>query len=266
MERPLDPDRSMWDWLLTDLLRYIKKADMSYAELARILNRDRSSVSNIAHGRRKLNDKDAKIIDELWDTGGHFARMLRWARIFTSDGWFGVFVTQEEDARVIKSYESLVIPGLLQLPEYAEALFTGDGARDVPDLLEERLSRQGIFERDRPPNLWAILSQNVIEWPVGGPDVLKRQLTHLLEVSGRTNVGIRVVPRSAGSFGGLDGSFAILSGESGEVAYTESPGGGRLVLSTAEVLEYNIRYDRIGLSALPEKDSLSLIRETMEAL
>src|SRR5689334_206396 len=71
-------------------------------------------------------------------------------------------------------------------------------------------------------------------WPVADADVMRRQLAFLLEMSERPNIGIRVVPRSARAHFGLDGSFKIMTTPSGDVAYTESPGGGRLVSSTLE--------------------------------
>ena len=92
------------------------------------------------------------------------------------------------------------------------------------------------------------------------------QLAYLLEVSERPNVGIRVIPRSAGTHFGLDGSFKIMSGAFGDVAYTESPGGGRLVPSAMEVRSYVLRYDRIGQKALSDDQSRDLIRNIMEAM
>jgi hypothetical protein len=85
-------------------------------------------------------------------------------------------------------------------------------------------------------------------------------------MSERPNVGIRVIPKVTGEHAGLDGSFSIISGEIGAVAYADSPGGGRLVPSTAEVDLYTVRYDRIGQVALPAEPSRVLIRKAMEAL
>lgn len=104
------------------------------------------------------------------------------------------------------------------------------------------------------------------EWPVGGREVMRKQLNHLLEMSERDNINVRVVPKSTGAYPGLGGSFSVIASDLGDIAYTESPGGGRLVPSTPEVESYANRYDRIGQVALPTGLSRQMIRDAMEAL
>lgn len=103
-----------------------------------------------------------------------------------------------------------------------------------------------------------------LDCPVGGPDVMRAQLAHLLDLSNQPNVSVRVVPRSAGAHVGLDGAFKVMTVDEGDVAYTEAHGGGRLVLSAQEVRSFSVRYDRVGVKALPEEASRNLIREIME--
>lgn len=265
-ESSLNPDTSMWDWITDDLRHHVKKSGLSGAELARILNRDPSSVYNILSGRRRIQDKDAKILDKKWDLNGHFGRLLRYAKLRSNSDWFGQYLEYEATAKVIKSYEALAIPGLLQLPEYAAELFAAAGATDVDGLVKERMRRQEIFRRIQPATLWILLTENVIDWPVGGADLMRKQLARLLEETAKPNVGLRIVPRTAGAHGGFDGSFLIISGESADIAYTESPGGGRLVPSAPEVREFGIRFDRIGQLALPEPTSREMVQQALEAL
>jgi hypothetical protein len=265
-ESRLSPDTSMWDWITDDLRFHSRKSGVSGAELARVLNRDPSSVYNILNGRRRIQDKDAKILDDLWGLNHHFGRLIRYAKLRSNSEWFGQYLEYETTAKVIKTYAALAIPGLLQLPEYAAALFAAAGATDADELVEERMRRQEILSRDPPPHLWVIVTENVIDWPVGGEQLMRQQLARLLDEAAKPNIGLRVVPREAGAHGGFDGSFSIMSGESGEIAYTESPGGGRLVPSASEVREFGIRFDRIGQLALPEPTSREMIRRALEAL
>ncbi|MEV5711849.1 DUF5753 domain-containing protein [Actinoallomurus sp. NPDC052274] len=266
MEKKIDPDSSMWDWLTYDLRFLCKKSDMSYAAFARLLKRSDSNVSNIMAGRRRIADRDATILDEHFDTGGHFRRLLRYARLGHDPNWFKQYISIEAEALVIKAYEALTVPGLLQVPEYARALFTAGGSTNVDALVEERIARQKIHDKDIPPLLWVLVTESVIDWPIGGPEVMRKQLAHLLDMSVNPHIGLRVIPRSAGAHAGVDGSFSLMSGEFGDVAYTESPGGGRLVQSINEIRSYAVRYDRIGQVALPERASRELIQEAMEAL
>jgi hypothetical protein len=87
-----------------------------------------------------------------------------------------------------------------------------------------------------------------------------------MQVARCVNIGLRVVPSTAGAHPGLDGGFKIMSGARGDVAFTESPGGGRLVPSASEVRSDVTRYDRIGQKALPEDQSRELIVQILEAL
>lgn len=266
MRRRIDPESSMWDWLTHDLQFLCRKYDLSYAELGRLLQRSRQNVSNIMAGRRQIKEKDADIIDTRYDTGGHFGRVLSWARRGHSPDWFEQYTEREIVASVVKTYEALAIPALFQTPEYARTLVAASGEENVEELFARRMDRQSILTRDNPPMVWAIISQNAIDWPVGGADAMRKQLAHLLELSESPSVGMRVLPRSSGGHAGFDGSFCLFSGEDGNAAYVEAPGGGRLILSPAEIRSFGLLYDRVGQSALPESLSRELIQKGMEEL
>jgi transcriptional regulator with XRE-family HTH domain len=263
---PPNPKISMWTWLAYSLRFHRMQRGLSGEALGRILTCSKATVSRLESGEARLDDKQAAALDRAWDTGGHFSIMLWYARLGHDPDWLKQYVDIEARADVIKPYEAIVVPGLLQIPEYARALLTSGGVLDVDGAVERRMARQAILERDPPPVLWVLLSEGVLDWPVGGTEVMRRQLARLLEASESPNIGIRVVPRSAGAHAGADGSFMIMSGDFGDVAYSESQGGGRLVPSPAEVRSYQIWYDRIGQQALPEGSSRDLIKQVMEAM
>jgi transcriptional regulator with XRE-family HTH domain len=262
----VDPDSSLWAWLAHDVRFYRKKYNQTQNQLAEIIKSSASNISNIEAGRRKLTDEQALALDLRFKTGGHFSRLLRYARLGHDPDWFKQYVDIETTANLIKTFDALTVPGLLQIPEYATELFRAVGLVDVEDSLARRMKRAEIFSKAQPPVLWAIVTESVIDWPIGGPEVMRKQLAHLLEMSSRPNIGLRVVPRREGAHAGVDGSFHLISGDLGDVAYTESPGGGRLVASAPEVRQYSLRYDRIGQAALPESTSRELIKKAMEDL
>jgi hypothetical protein len=217
-------------------------------------------------GQAKLDDNMAAALDKAWNTGGHFTYQLWYARLGHNPDWLREHLDIEARASVIKTYEAQVVPGLLQIPEYARALYAAEGAADVEGAVERRMARQAILTGSPPPQLWVLLTENVLDWPMGGAEVMRRQLARLLEVSDQPNIGIRVLPRSVGAHAGTNGSFKIMSTEAGDVAYTDSPGGGRLVPAAEEVREYGLRYDRIGQHALPDALSKDMIKQAMEAM
>jgi hypothetical protein len=262
----IDPDSSLWAWLAYDLRFYREKYGLPQTAIGKIIGRSATNLSNCEAGRRRITDKEARALDAHFKTGGHFQRLLRFAQRGHDPNWFKQFVDLERMATVIKTFQALAVPGLLQIPEYALALIEAGGAPDPEERAEERMRRQAILDDSPPPLLWALITESVLEWPVGGPEVMRKQLAHLLAMSQRGNIGLRVIPKVTGAHAGLDGSFSIISSEIGDVAYTDSPGGGRLVPSTTEVRSYGVRYDRIGQVALPAEPSLIMIEKAMEAL
>jgi DNA-binding XRE family transcriptional regulator len=262
----IDPESSLWAWLAYDLRFYREKYGMSQAAMGEIIRRSPANLSNCEAGRRRITSKEAKALDAHFKTGGHFQRLLRFALRGHDPNWLKQYVDLERKATMIKTFQALVVPGLLQTPEYALALAKEGDVSDPEERAAERIRRQAILDDSPRPLLWALTTESVLEWPVGGAEVMRKQLAHLLEMSERENVNIRVVPKVTGAYAGLDGSFSIISGEIGDVAYTDSHGGGRLVPSTEEARRYGVRYERIGQVALPTESSRRMIREAMEAL
>jgi transcriptional regulator with XRE-family HTH domain len=263
---PPDPKASMWNWIAYDLRFQRMKRGLSGQDLAKILNLARSSVSRLENNVAKIDDAQALKLDRLWNTGGHFTLMLWYARLGHDPDWFREHVDIESRSSVIKIWENALIPGLLQTEEYARAALMVGGVRDLEEALTGRMARQEILTREDPPILWVMLWEPVLEVPVGGKAVMRAQLAHLLKVTESANIAIRVVPKHVGAHPGLDGAFKIMTTQTGDVAFAESPGGGRLVPSAAEVRSYILRYDRIGQQAMPEKPSRARIVQAMEAM
>jgi transcriptional regulator with XRE-family HTH domain len=257
---------SLWAWLAYDLRFYRNRAKMSGDKFGQILGVVRSTVSKYESGKLKIDEQQASKLDEAFGTGGHFLRLLTFAKLGHDPDWFKEHVSYEARASMLKIYELSLVPGLLQTEAYARACFEAAGVEDVDDQVALRLARQESLNRRPRPMLWVLLSQSVLDWPVGGLDVMREQLAHLLNWAAKPSVVLRVIPRGAGAFIGLDGAFKLITVTEGDMAYTEAHGGGRLILATSEVRTYGIRYDRIGAKALPDDSSRQLIKQVMEAM
>jgi transcriptional regulator with XRE-family HTH domain len=264
----LDPDSSLWDWIADDLRFWRLKHGLSGSQMGQIMSCSRHTVSNLEAGRFKLTDAQAKAVDEKLDLNGHFQRLLKYAREGHDPDWFREHLEYEGKAKQLRIFELSMVPGLLQTEAYARAQFTEAGVRDIEGQVASRMARQQILSRESPPPplVWVLLDQGVLDRPQGGPKVMREQLTKLLELSELHYVSIRVVPRSVGWHYGLEGAFKVMTVGATDVAYSESAGGGRLAQGTSEVEEYAIRYDKIGVKALPEDSSRRLIKEMMEAM
>jgi len=107
----------------------------------------------------------------------------------------------ESAASVIRSFQPILVPGLLQTEEYAREVLTeirGPDKRLVDRLVDLRMERQEILDRVSPPGLHVIMDEAVINHAVGGPANMRRQLARLKEMAERPNITIRVVPFSGG--------------------------------------------------------------------
>jgi len=262
----INPDESLWAWLSYDLRMYREARGLTQADVGRLIGVTKQQVHNLESGIRKLNRKQAGILDAEWGTGGHFTRLRKYAEEGHDPDWFKAFVMFEARARTIKSYTLAVVHGLLQTPEYARALLTSGRVDDVDAGVSARMARQEILSRQNPPEIWALINESVIDQPVGGPEVMRRQLDYLLEMSTRPNIVLRAVPRRTGAYMGLDGSFTVISTRNECVAYLEAFGGGRLAQESAEVAEFALRFELIGADALSRADSRLLIQQIMETM
>jgi Domain of unknown function (DUF5753) len=158
-----------------------------------------------------------------------------------------------------------VIPGLLQTEAYARALITawqpGDGPEAVQQQVTARMERQQLLDREDPPLLWMIISEAALRNPVGGPAVLREQLTRLLDrVAEHPKIIVQVVPLDAGAHPGLEGPLVLVArrGEP-DVAYLEVQGRGQLVEASEEVARYGLLYDLLRAVALPPDASREMI-------
>ena len=140
------------------------------------------------------------------------------------------WVDAERRAAVLRRWEPLLVPGLLQTPEYARALFrawqtTGD-EDEVENLVTARIDRQRIFDRPKPPSFWAVIDEGVLRRRIGGAKVMQDQLVHLAEMTERPAIKVHVIPAEVGAHVGLLGAFAI-AGFDGRRSRSRLPGDAR---------------------------------------
>ncbi|HEU5030990.1 MAG TPA: helix-turn-helix transcriptional regulator [Spirillospora sp.] len=266
INEPPDPRSSMWAWIAYSLRFHRMQRGLTGDAVAKLLNCARSSISRLENGEANLDEKQAAILDEAWNTGRHFSLLVWYARQGHDPSWFKTFTGLESRASITKQYSGQLIPALLQTPAYAGALLVAGREKEIEAAVADRLKRQSILENDSPPELWVLLAETALVVTVGGRNVMREQLARLVEMSALPHVILRIVPNSAGANLGLDGSFKIIKVKEGEVAFVEAPNGGRLVADVAEVESFKLRFDRIGAVALPVDSSQTLIKQYMEAI
>jgi hypothetical protein len=167
------------------------------------------------------------------------------------------YFAYESSAHVIRQFEPLVIPALLQTEEYAKALLGGleVGQGRIDQIWESRAERQDLLDRPDAPEMFFILDEAVIRRSVGGDAVMRALRAHLLELNSRQTLTIQVLPFMGGAHEGLNGPFVFLefaNPHDPDVLYVEGSVGDTILRDDEEVsgryLEAFFRLERQALA------------------
>jgi hypothetical protein len=202
--------------------------------------------------------------DVALGTGGIYERL---AVTLGAPAWLRAWIEIEREARVIKSYESVVLPGLLQTEAYARALLTSGllTPEQAQQQVTARMDRQAVLTRDEPPQMVAVVDEHVLRRPVGGREVMRAQLHHLVKISERVHIQIQVVPSTVGAYLGLGGPFVLATlPTTTDVAYLDNQLKGQVVTEAADVMLLRQAWDAIRGDALSVPQSVDLISEVAE--
>ena len=184
-------------------------------------------------------------------------------------GWFAGWPEKEAAARRLRSFELVVIPGLLQTEEYAGAVLStqiGASEEEISDAVAGRIARQRILDRDNPPELWSIIDEGVLQRPIGSRQIMRDQLKHVAEMARRSRILVQVIPLSAGAHQGLNGgAFVVAEFEDAPtVAYQDTAISGQIIDDEDQAAALAYTWDALRLEALPRAASLKLIEEAAE--
>ncbi|WP_193318588.1 helix-turn-helix domain-containing protein [Nonomuraea phyllanthi] len=243
-------------------------AGMRQKDLAAALGWSVSKISMVERGDRPADEDFARDADTalrasgsllaLWrDTTHHAAR---WPV------WLARLVEIEQQAAMLRTWQPLIVPGMLQTPEYARAIFRGKPGT-TPDVVEQnvadRMQRQDVLQRENGPTLWAVIDEGVLTRPIGTKAVMAEQMAHLVALDDHPRINVRVLPRDSWLTTGLQGAFILLSGpRMPDMAYLESVTLSQITADADRVLETKSRYEMLHGDALSRRASLQLIEET----
>ncbi|MGC4772416.1 DUF5753 domain-containing protein [Micromonospora sp. DT44] len=179
--------------------------------------------------------------------------------------WFRPWADLEQDAISLRSYEPLLVPGLLQTEGYARAILNTGGLvppSEVDQIVASRIDRQAVLRRDAPPQLIAVLDEVVLRRPVGDGSVMAGQLRHLASAAEWEHVQVRIIPAESPWHTGLAGPFVLGRLPDGtELAYLDNQLRGQIVTDPLDVANLGRRWESVTGEALPRRQSIELIRE-----
>jgi hypothetical protein len=180
--------------------------------------------------------------------------------------WFEAYVGLEAAAVRFRDFQSMVMPGLLQTEDYARAVLraapNAGSAEEIDRLVALRMERQATLGQASPPDLWVVLSENIIRVHVGGPAVMRAQLRRLIDVAERSNVTLQVLPFTTAAHVQPISPFTILEfpdAADPTVIYLEHLTGSLFLETEDEVSRYTVVFDHLRAEALGTAPSIDLI-------
>ena len=267
--------------LLGAQLRRLREAKrISLEDAGEAIRASHSKISRLETGRVGFKDRDIAdlltlygVMDESERTAlrelAARANKQGWWHDYSDilPNWFEAYVGLEEAATQIRAYEVQFIPGLLQTGDYARAVtllgYPNAPSRDIDRRVGLRLARQAVFTRPNPPNIWIVLDEAVMKRPIGGPEVMRAQVKHLIEMSARPNVTIQIVPFQIGGHAAAGGPFSILrfaEHDLPDVVYLEQLTSA-LYLDKQEIVDsYLAVMDRLCVDATTPASSIKTMR------
>ncbi|MFN2497355.1 MAG: helix-turn-helix domain-containing protein [Pseudonocardiaceae bacterium] len=257
------------------LRRAMRQAGLTGKQAAQMLNWSPSFVSLLLAGKRGTSEVDiAAFLGVCRVTGAERDRLLALCQEQHTPGWFQqhgsrlpkqlrTLIDHEDKAVTYSDIQPMLVPGLLQTGEYAHAVISR-GANMPPDEVDDRVAarpaRQSLFSRNRPAHFSFYLHESVLRTPVGGRAVMADQLHHLLRMSMRSYLTLRVVPTSLGAHAAMAGPFIFMEfTEFKPVVYVENETSSLFLEKPEEIQAYRRILEALAGTALGEGESRELI-------
>jgi transcriptional regulator with XRE-family HTH domain len=272
-------------WLALELRRLRKVRGLPQQEAARACGWSGARLSYLENGQQPPTEDDLDQLLALYEVPDgqrerYYTAVKRthtsgwWERFeFLVDDWISLYVGLEQGAKEIHTYETSIVPGLLQTPEYATAIMRSGlrhrSPREIARLVELRTARQAILtEGDEPTKLDVVLDESVLTRSTNEPEVLPGQLKHLLELAERPNVTVRILPLDGGVQTYAPGPFSLLTFPWDQpdpgIVFLEHRGGALYLEDFDEIERYTLAFEGLTDLALDPKTSLATVRETRE--
>ncbi|MFF7651231.1 helix-turn-helix domain-containing protein [Streptomyces sp. NPDC007983] len=187
--------------------------------------------------------------------------------------WFSLYVSLEGAASRIRAYEPHFVPGLLQTEDYARTLlrigFPQGTDQEIDRRVALRMERQELLSRPDGPHLWAVMDETVLRLHIGGPQIMRAQIDHLIETVQMPNVTLQVVPFASGPHPGMGGPFQLFRfqiPELPDIVYAEGLTGAGYLDQRTDVAAYLEALDRMGTQATPARRTETFLREIRKEL
>jgi transcriptional regulator with XRE-family HTH domain len=269
--------------LSTELRKLRVAAGLEVKDAARRLEWDPTKIHRMERNKWLRPDpRDVRDLLDLYGLADEPTReaMLTLARESRERGWWadyqdvfrGSLPDFEASATLIRTYEAMFVPGLLQTADYTRAIMRAGCCLDdatIERRVEARQGRQAILDRDAPPQLWAVIDEAALQKMVGGADVMRAQLEHILKLAERPDVAIQVLPNSAGAHAAMCGGFVVLDFASEldpSLVVIETATDSLYLEQAEELRRYTVIYSHVQALALSAAESAKFMESMIRQL
>jgi transcriptional regulator with XRE-family HTH domain len=267
------------------LRRLREQAGMTTERAAESIRGSHSKISRIEHGRVGFKERDIGDLLTLYgiSEGAEREALLSLAREANTPGWWQTYSDilphwvepyfgLEAAASFIREFELQFVPGLLQIESYARAVIRLGNLPSEEEVIrraQARVSRQEILRSADPPKLWAVLDEGALRRVIGGPQVMKAQIRHLIEMCDHPNVTLQILPFSAGAHRAMGGPFTILrytEPDLRDVVYIEQLTSALYLDKPTEVDAYLEVIEEVCLQADPSVKTAGTLKSVLDNL
>ncbi|MFF8447963.1 helix-turn-helix domain-containing protein [Streptomyces leeuwenhoekii] len=243
-------------------------AGLRRAEFGAAIGYGEEMVASVECGRRVPKPEFLDNADEVVGAGGRISAMKEDVEKARYPKKVRDLAKLEDEAVELGAYAALHIHGLLQTPEYAQALYEMRRPAYTEGEIERhvaaRMARKAVFERVPRPLITFVQEEVTLRRPIGGSMVLRHQLEHLLEISELRHVEIQVMPTDRDDHAGIMGSFRLLKLQDGKtLGHSEGQLHDRVISDPREAHILEMRYGIIRAQALTPRESRAFIEKVL---
>jgi len=266
-----------------DALRnHREELKLTQRQAADALDWSMSKLVRIEAGTVGVSTTDLRALLQLYNVTdeAEVAALVEMARATRRRPWFSKYqkilnpafaqyLGYESSSSVIRGFQPLTIPGLLQTDDYTRAILEANRASDIDERVELRVARQELLDRDTCPEILYVLDEAALHRHVGGSAAMRGQLRHLKKLMGHPKVSIQVVPFSAGAHSSMSGSFTILefADWDEDVLYQETARGSVTSREDQDrVAEYRENFDLLQAASMENQQANELIESLIQHL
>lgn len=264
-----------------ELKKCREAAGLTQESVSREFEWHSAKVTRIETARVAVTPRDVKDLLTLYGVKDEDYReaLMTLARQSKERTWWtdyrdlmrpGSFIGLEAGASAMRTWEPIVLPGLLQTEDYIRALIRsgrpGDAEKDIDRRIALRMTRQGRLTGVQPLEFSAIIDESVLHRTIGGEAVMENQLKRLIDVAQLPSVTVQILPLDAGAHPFLGGPAALLEFREAthmDVVYVEGLAGDYYEEQPSEVARYRQDFERLSARALDNRMSIKLIESLL---